>query len=151
MQKNDAQFWQTKSLNQLTKQEWESLCDHCGRCCLLKLENEYTGDYYYTNVICQYQDTEKCQCTHYLDRKSYMPDCLVLTPEILQKSDLTWFPSTCAYRLLSENKPLPWWHPLISGTFETVYQASASIRHRVISENEVDSENLEDYIIEWAE
>ena len=142
-------FWETKSLAELTKTEWESLCDGCGRCCLHKLEDEDTGDIFFTSVSCRLLDTERCRCRHYPERLQYVPDCIVLTPEQLAGSSA--LPTSCAYRRLAEGRGLPEWHPLISGDIESVHQAGMSVRERVISETEVDEENLEDYLLDWPD
>ena len=142
-------FWEEKTLDQLSQQEWESLCDGCARCCLLKLEDEETGELAFTDVVCRYLDSDRCQCTCYQKRKLLVPECLVLTPDQLATEDLSWFPHTCAYRLLSEGKTLPWWHPLVSGNPETVYEAGVSVRYRVISEALID--DIETRIVTWPE
>ncbi len=117
----ETPFWQRKTLAEMNKSEWESLCDGCARCCLNKLENETTGEIQYTDVACRLLDTEECRCVNYDDRKRYVPDCQILTPKTVKR--LSWLPSTCAYRLIDEGKDLQWWHPLVSGDFETVPQA----------------------------
>jgi len=142
-------FWQTKSLTEMTQIEWESLCDGCARCCLIKLMDDDTGEMLHTDVVCRYLDHDHCACTCYHTRQQKVPDCLVLTPDQLHTENLKWFPSTCAYRLLAEGKPLPWWHPLVSGDAETVYHAAASVRFRVISEDQVD--DLESRVVTWPE
>ncbi|MEE2699293.1 MAG: YcgN family cysteine cluster protein [Pseudomonadota bacterium] len=138
-------FWQTKSLDEMSKTEWESLCDGCGKCCLNKLEDEKNGDVQYTSVACRLLDTELCRCTSYDERKRFVPDCQILNPRLVRK--LRWLPSTCAYRLIEEGKDLYWWHPLISNNKESVHKAYASVRGRVVSERETD--NLEGYIVDW--
>ncbi len=142
-------FWKRKTLEEMTPEEWESLCDGCARCCLYKLEDEDTGEIYYTNVICRLLDTFRCRCTAYTERRSLMPTCLVLTPEIVRQ--IQWMPKTCAYRLVHEGKDLEWWHPLVSGDPNTVHQAGISVRYRTQAEADVDMENLEDYIVDWLE
>lgn len=140
-------FWKRKTFEEMTREEWESLCDGCARCCLYKLEDEDTGEIYYTNVICRLLDTYRCRCTHYQDRQTLMPTCLVLTPEMVRQ--LRWMPKTCAYRLLAEGKDLEWWHPLVSGDPNSVHKAGISVRYRTMAESEVDMDNLEDYIVDW--
>lgn len=140
----EAPFWQTKSLTELNDQEWESLCDGCGKCCLHKLEDVDTGEIAFTNVVCRLMDMGTCQCTRYKDRGRLMPDCVILTPEKLEQ--LNWMPSTCAYRLMHEGKPLPDWHPLISGDRDSVHRVGASIRGRAISERRAGP--LEHHILE---
>jgi uncharacterized cysteine cluster protein YcgN (CxxCxxCC family) len=140
-------FWRRKRLGEMSKTEWESLCDGCGKCCLLKLEDEDTGEVSYTDAACKLLDMETCQCTHYLNRKRYVPDCIKLTPKLVDR--LRWMPSTCAYRLLSEGKDLPEWHPLISGDPESVHRAGVSVRGRAVPEAEAGE--LENRIVEWPE
>jgi uncharacterized protein len=140
-------FWKRKTLEEMTPEEWESLCDGCARCCLYKLEDEDTGEIYYTNVVCRLLDTFRCRCTAYNERRTLMPTCLVLTPDIVRQ--IKWMPKTCAYRLVHEGKDLEWWHPLVSGDPNTVHQAGISVRYRTQAEADVDMENLEDYIVDW--
>ncbi|MDX1801731.1 MAG: YcgN family cysteine cluster protein [Marinobacter sp.] len=140
-------FWQRKRLDEMTPAEWESLCDGCGKCCLAKLEDEDTGDVYYTDLVCRFMDQDTCQCTVYDTRLDKVPECIVLTPETL--SDYHWLPYTCAYRTLAEGRPLADWHPLRSGDPETVHEAGVSVRHRVISEGDVAQADWEEHIIHW--
>ncbi|MBE9503432.1 MAG: YcgN family cysteine cluster protein [Proteobacteria bacterium] len=146
MLKEPAPFWKTKSLEEMTAQEWESLCDGCGRCCLNKLEDD-EGNVFYTNVACRLLDDQSCLCKSYEKRSYLVKDCLVLTPEILNR--VSWLPESCAYRLLNEGKALPLWHPLISNEADTVYHARISVRGIVVPEKEVAEEELEDHIIYW--
>ena len=138
-------FWKRKKLHEMTKQEWESLCDGCARCCLLKLEDVDTGNVDYTNAACKLLDTNTCKCKEYSDRKELVPDCIVLSPQNIK--NLKWMPSTCAYRLIAEDKNLAWWHPLLSGDPKTVHQAKISVRNRVV--NEKPDDILEDRIVSW--
>lgn len=142
-------FWQTKTLTEMSSQEWESLCDGCGRCCLHKLEDEDTGDIAYTNVSCHLLDTHQCRCTNYAERQRLVPFCRQLTPETVRQTP--WLPQTCAYRLVAEGQDLAWWHPLVSGDPETVHQAGISVRGYVIPEQLVPLDTLHDYIIDWIE
>lgn len=137
-------FWKRKALEEMTREEWESLCDGCARCCLYKLQDEDTGEIYYTNVVCRLLDTFRCRCTAYMERARLMPTCLVLEPAMVRQ--LKWMPKTCAYRLLAEGKDLEWWHPLVSGNPSTVHAAGISVRYRTQAEKDVDMDNLEDYI-----
>lgn len=122
-------FWKRKSLAEMDAGEWESLCDGCGRCCLIKLEDEDTGAYYFTDIACRLFDAGSCKCRDYPNRDSLVPDCVRLTPDNV--SALGWMPPSCAYRLLSEGKDLPDWHPLVSGRAESVVEAGASVMGRV--------------------
>jgi uncharacterized protein len=140
-------FWRHYTLDELTRPEWEALCDGCGKCCLRKIEYEDTGEVEYTNVSCRLLDTGTCRCTDYPNRKAKVPDCVVITPSGLDRI-LYWMPSTCAYRLMAEGKPLEPWHPLISGRAESVAEAGISLAGRMISESWVDEDDLEDYIVE---
>ncbi|MFA7592656.1 MAG: YcgN family cysteine cluster protein [Thiohalobacteraceae bacterium] len=137
-------FWKTKPLAQMSRAEWESLCDGCGRCCLHKLEDIDSGQLFYTSVVCHLFDDKRCRCTHYADRNRLVPDCLVLTPDNLDGID--FLPETCAYRLLNEGHDLPDWHPLVSGDPESVHRAGISVRGKVISETYVHPDDLANYI-----
>ena len=140
-------FWEVKSLDQMSNQEWESLCDGCARCCLNKLEDWDTGEIYWTNVACQLLDHDTCRCKDYENRKSLMPDCIQLTRKKIK--ELSWLPPTCAYRLLDEGNKLPSWHPLLTGNSDAMREAGISVRGRVIAEEDMDAEDLEKYIVEW--
>jgi len=143
-------FWQTKKLSEMTTEEWESLCDHCGKCCLHKLEDEDTGDIYFTSVACKLIDLDTCRCTHYAERTKLVPECLDLKQYDFAEYD--WLPATCAYRLLNAGEELPAWHPLLSKSTDSVQDAGVSISSYAIGESEVDDiEDLEDHIIEWLE
>jgi len=139
-------FWKTISFDQMTPEQWESLCDGCGRCCLYKFEDVDTHEFFYTNVVCRFLDLETCQCTVYSERKEKMPSCIILSPTRIPK--LTWLPDTCAYRLVNEGKDLPKWHPLVSGDPLTVHQAGISIQNKAIPEQDIDMRDLENYIID---
>jgi uncharacterized cysteine cluster protein YcgN (CxxCxxCC family) len=142
-------FWEVKSLHEMSTVEWESLCDGCARCCLHKLEDEDSGEVHYTSVVCKYLDESKCRCTSYQDRNTLVPDCVWLTPDTA--AEFKWLPTTCAYRLLSEGKELAWWHPLVSGSQETVEEAGISIRGKCVSEAHVHQDGMEERIIRWVE
>lgn len=129
-------FWETKSLAHMTAREWESLCDGCGLCCLVRFEDEESGEIIPTRVHCKLFDPDHCRCTDYANRKRHVPDCIKLTPGNIEK--LPWMPKSCAYRRLDEGKPLPWWHPLITGDPESVHKAGVSIRGQTINEAELD-------------
>ena len=143
-----TEFWKTKSLRELTDEEWEALCDGCGRCCLRKLEDEATGEIYYTDVACHLLDTATCRCTDYSKRLERVDDCVQVSRERLD--ELAWMPDTCAYRLLNENRPLPDWHPLVSGRAESVHEAGISVRNRVVSEHYVHEDDLRNRLIDWV-
>ena len=140
-------FWKTKKLPEMTTEEWESLCDNCGKCCLHKLEDEDSGEIVFTSVACKLINLTTCRCTRYNERTQLVPECLNL-----KQNDFTqyhWLPSTCAYRLLNEDKELPAWHPLVSGSTASVKKAGVSIRSYAIKESM--AVNLEDHIIEWLD
>jgi uncharacterized cysteine cluster protein YcgN (CxxCxxCC family) len=140
-------FWK-KPLEDLTRAEWEKLCDGCGRCCLVKLEDEDTGAFHYTDVACRLLDAGTCRCADYKNRKRRVPDCIRLTPRNVRT--LPWLPPTCAYRLRAEGADLPDWHPLISGDPASVVRAGVSVRGRVAAnEDDVESDDLVDYIVRW--
>ncbi len=141
-------FWKTKTLEQMSAREWESLCDGCGRCCLNKLEDEDTGDTHFTNVGCKLLDGETCRCKDYANRQAKVRDCVRLTPRSVRR--IVWLPPTCAYRLVADGRDLYWWHPLVSGDKETVHTAGVSVRGRVVATEEtVPDERLVDYIVKW--
>ncbi len=140
-------YWRTKTLEEMTRAEWEALCDGCARCCLLKLEDEDTGEIAYTDIACRLLDTGTCRCTRYRQRLRLVPECVDLTPEQVRR--LGWLPSTCAYRLLAEGRDLAWWHPLVSGDPETVHKAGISVRGRVVPERRGD--DPEERIVTWPE
>ena len=141
-------FWQRKTLAEMTPQEWESLCDGCGRCCLHRLEDEDTGEVYTTRVSCKLLDTHSCQCSDYTRRKQLVPDCIQLTPE--DAASFTWLPATCAYRTLAEGRPLASWHPLISGDPDSVHKAGISVQDQVISELQVHPDDFQVHIVTWV-
>ena len=143
--KTQPGFWERKTLAEMTRGEWESLCDGCGKCCLFKLEDEDSGEVYYCNVVCKLFDLEKSRCSDYPNRAVRVPDCAILTVENIP--EFGWMPKTCAYRLLSEDKPLPEWHPLLSGDRDSVYRAGHSVRDRVVLEE--DDMDLEMHITDW--
>jgi hypothetical protein len=141
-------FWLNKSFEEMTEAEWESLCDHCGKCCLHKLEDEDTGDVYYTKVVCRAYDLNGGYCGVYEQRQQHVPECLVIDRKNI--SQYGWLPKTCAYRLLAEGKPLRAWHPLISGTHESIIKAKIAVKGKVLHESQVDADDLEDYVISWV-
>lgn len=145
----ETAFWQRKTLSEMSDVEWESLCDGCGKCCLHKLEDEDTGDVYYTDIACKLLDINTCRCQRYQERKSLVESCLQLSLDNTEA--FYWLPSSCAYRLIIEGKPLYPWHPLISGTPETVHQAGISVRQKVIAEESVAEDDYEERIVYWVE
>ena len=130
------QFWKRKSLSEMTADEWESLCDGCGLCCMLKVQDEDTNDVFYTDVACRLFDIDSCRCTDYANRTKRVPDCLVLTPD--EKDAYEWLPDSCAYRRLANGQELPGWHPLVTGRPESVHEAGISMQGKAISENDAD-------------
>ena len=143
-------FWKVKPLEAMTDAEWESLCDGCARCCLVKLEDEDTGILYPTDVGCTLLDGESCRCRDYALRQAKVPDCVKLTAQTVR--EIPWLPSTCAYRLLAEGRDLYWWHPLVSGTPETVHVAGVSVRGRVSgSEDDFTLGEILERIVTWPD
>ena len=124
-------FWQTKTMQEMTPKEWESLCDGCARCCVYKTEDEETGEIEYSNIACPLLDLESCKCTKYETRQQHEPECATITPENI-KQLATWLPETCAYRLLAEGQDLPSWHPLVTGDIESTKNTGMSVRNRVV-------------------
>ena len=137
-------FWETKTLHEMSTQEWESLCDGCGRCCLYILHNEETGDVFETDVACKLFDAKKRRCTDYENRQTKVPDCVRLTPD--NAGTLHWMPQTCAYRRLANNDPLPDWHPLITGDRDSVVAAGIAVPPDLKREEDIDDDMLEDRI-----
>jgi len=132
----------------MTRVEWESLCDGCAKCCLLKFEDEKTAEIFYSDVACRLLDLRSCRCRDYANRKARVPDCVVLNPRNLKA--LSWMPSTCAYKLVAQGKDLPDWHPLVSKDRRSVHRAGVSVRGRCVSERDVSEEEAEERIIDWA-
>jgi len=140
-----APFWKEKVLEDMSSEEWESLCDGCARCCLVKLEDEDTGKCYLTRLACSLLDIGSCRCSDYENRKVRMSDCISIDPE--KARSLHWLPDTCAYRLVGEGRDLYWWHPLVSGTQETVHAAGISVREWARSEKGVKPSAMHKFII----
>jgi len=138
-------FWQHKTLEQLDLQEWESLCDGCGLCCLQKLEDEDDGAVYYTRIACKLLDLQTCSCSDYPNRKRFVPDCIQLTPA--QADQFQWLPPTCGYRLVNEGKDLPSWHHLGCGDPDAVHRERISQAGRMLSENSVAEDDWEEHLI----
>ena len=151
MSNNTLPFWQNKSLTEMNRDEWESLCDHCGKCCLLKLQDDKASDeeesVYYTNVICNLFDKSDGHCTDYWNREERVPTCIKLTQDNL--ADLEWMPPSCSYKRVMEGRGLAKWHHLITGDKNTIHKKSKSVLGRVVFENEVDEKELEEHIVTW--
>lgn len=145
MSPTESPFWITIPLESMSSEKWESLCDGCAKCCLQKVEDEETREIFYTNIVCDLLDLELCRCTHYRERSKLVPNCVTLKPKDL--ADPYWLPQTCAYRLVAEGKPLPDWHPLVSGDPNSVEKAGHSIRGKVVRESEAD--DWEHHLIDW--
>lgn len=143
--KPDKPFWETKTLDEMTQSEWESLCDGCGLCCLNKLQDEDTDEIVYTRVVCRYSDISTAQCTDYANRSVNVPSCVQLTKERVAEFD--WLPDSCAYRIIFRGQPLPEWHPLVSGQAGSVKAAGIGIAAIpvVVDTGDLD---LEDYLME---
>jgi uncharacterized cysteine cluster protein YcgN (CxxCxxCC family) len=140
-------FWKTTALDDMSTDEWESLCDGCGQCCLIKLEDEDTGQIAVTRLACKLLDLGTCQCSNYAARQDHVNDCVKLTPDDVRR--ITWLPETCAYRLVAEHKDLSWWHPLVSGTEMTVFEAGIAIRGSAIREKKVRVDRYPSHIVGW--
>jgi len=142
-----SNFWEEKTLSQMNSAEWESLCDGCGKCCLNKIIDDDTEELHFTNVACHLLHTKTCQCRKYDKRFKLVKDCVKVSLDDIDQ--FHWLPGSCAYRLLVENKPLPVWHPLLTGSKSAMHTGGFSIRGKIISENAIDPDNLEDYIAIW--
>ncbi len=147
-EKQNYNFWEELSLEQMSRDQWEMLCDGCGRCCLHKFEDEDSGEIFFTDVACRYLDEETCSCSHYNSRQTYVPNCLSIDSDWGDK--FNWLPSTCAYRLLYEKKSLHDWHPLVSGNKESVHLAGISVRGRTFSDADINNEQTYLHVIEWV-
>ena len=145
--KSDPAFWKTKNMAEMSRTEWESLCDSCGKCCCIRLEDEDTGAIYVTDVACKLFDPNSCRCGDYANRSDLVPDCVTLTP--VNVSQLKWMPQTCAYRLISEGKDLPEYHHLVTGSRETIHDVGMSVQDAVTSEVLVDEDDIPTRIVIW--
>lgn len=141
-------FWKVKALDEMSPEQWEALCDGCGRCCLEKLEDEDSGEIHYTNLSCRLLDTDQCRCGDYSNRTALVDTCMQLTAANV--GQCTWLPDTCAYRILAAGGELHWWHPLVSGTPDSVHEAGISVRGKCISGEYVNPEQWEDHVIRWV-
>ncbi|MGU9961856.1 MAG: YcgN family cysteine cluster protein [Candidatus Puniceispirillales bacterium WSBS_2018_MAG_OTU23] len=140
-------FWQVTALSDMTDDEWESLCDGCGKCCVIKLEDIDTSVIHYTDVGCRLLDGDTCQCKDYSNRKAIVPDCVILTPKNLE--EISWMPMSCAYRRLSEGRGLPEWHPLITGDKDSTHKAGMSVRGKIFTESDIADDDYPDHITDW--
>ncbi|HFB54823.1 MAG TPA: YcgN family cysteine cluster protein [Hellea balneolensis] len=142
-----SEFWKHKSMSEMTEQEWESLCDGCGKCCCLRMEDEDTGAIYVTDISCKLFDRHACQCGDYQNRVKQVPDCVQLTPE--NSGKLKWMPHTCAYRLVANGKDLFDWHHLISGSRDTVHEVGMSVRDETLDERDIPESEHVQHIVVW--
>jgi len=142
-------FWEEKTLAEMDDEEWELLCDGCARCCMIKLENEDDGSVHYTSLVCNLLDTDHCRCTRYPERHKLVKDCIELAPDVV--GSLRWLPASCAYRRIEEGKPLLPWHPLISGSSQSVHEAGISVKGQVIPVRLVDEDEHQEHIVDWIE
>ncbi|MGD9967173.1 MAG: YcgN family cysteine cluster protein [Hyphomonadaceae bacterium] len=140
-------YWRRKTLTEMNEREWEALCDRCGKCCVISIEDTDSGELFLTDVSCKLFDAKSCGCSDYANRKHYVPDCVKLTPKNVAKLD--WLPRTCAYRLVSEGKDLYWWHPLLSGDGNTVHVAKVSVRNKTRPEGRLKMPGLIKRITKW--
>ncbi|HIP94826.1 MAG TPA: YcgN family cysteine cluster protein [Leucothrix sp.] len=145
-------FWKTKSLIEMSREEWESLCDHCGKCCLIKLqdsndENDEALSVYYTNIVCNLFDMQTGHCSDYQNRETLVPTCLRLTQDNLEQ--IEWLPPSCAYRCIMEGRGLADWHHLVSGDKNTIHQTGNSVLRKIVFEKDTEEEQLEEHIVEW--
>ncbi len=140
-------FWKQKSLSEMSVEEWESLCDRCGKCCVLKIEDVDTGKVHYTDVACRLLDCGNATCTDYANRRTHVPDCITLSPQNLDR--LTWMPDSCAYRIISQGGDLPSWHPLVGGDPAGPKRAGATVAGRVFPEDSVEEDDMIDHITKW--
>lgn len=139
-------FWEKYALEDMNKAEWEAICDGCGKCCLVKLEDFDTAAVEYTNIACRLFDDGTCRCSQYEIRKTIVKDCVVLTPEKLEEA-CYWLPSSCGYKLLHEGYELPLWHPIFTGNRDAMHSEGASMINKTVPEYEVDEEDYEDYVV----
>ncbi|MBO2675366.1 YcgN family cysteine cluster protein [Shewanella algae] len=138
-------FWLTKTLAEMTPDEWESLCDGCGKCCLNKLIDDETDELYYTNAACKLLSDKDCSCIHYEKRFEFVPLCTAVTATNI--GELDWLPDSCAYRRLYQGRPLPSWHPLLTGSKDAMHEVGMSVKGKTLCESKV--RDLEDHIVLW--
>ena len=142
-------FWEDKLLSDMSTEEWESLCDGCARCCMIKLEDETTGEVSYTAAVCHLLDSDSCRCTKYSQRSLLVANCVNLTPD--RTVEFHWLPRSCAYRAIAEGRELEAWHPLLSKDPESVHRADISVRDKVVTEDLIHEDELEDMIVQWVQ
>ena len=140
-------FWKTTPLSDMSPDEWEALCDGCGKCCVIKLEDVDDGTIYYTDIGCKQLDTSSCRCKDYSNRKAIVPDCVILKPDSLDA--LPWMPTSCAYRLINEGQDLPRWHPLITGNAQSTHDAGQSVKDKIFTEGDIAEDDYPDHIKNW--
>ena len=140
-------FWEEKKLNEMSFEEFEALCDNCGRCCLVKLEDEDSGEILISDVHCKLFDADICRCADYENRQEIVPDCVKLTPNNIKS--INWIPYSCAYRTLAENRALAAWHPLVSGNPETVEKAGMSVKGLTVCETKIKPNEWVEHITQW--
>jgi uncharacterized cysteine cluster protein YcgN (CxxCxxCC family) len=143
-----SKFWREKSLFEMSVDEWESVCDGCGKCCLQQLEDESSGELVFTDLACDLLDTKACRCTDYENRRIRVPDCMTLNKSNVAEC-AAFAPPSCAYRLLLQGEDLPSWHHLQSGHRNSIHAAGRSVAEKVINKSQVADEELEDHIVDW--
>ena len=144
----EAPFWQTKSLLDMSHDEWESICDGCAKCCLTQLQDEDSDLLVFTDVACNLLDDGTCQCKDYKNRSIKVPSCITMNPENV--SEVAEFaPPSCSYRLLLAGETLPQWHHLNTGSKDSIHESGNSVRYRVRFQSDIDVDDIEDYIVDW--
>ena len=146
--KSAERFWETKTLFEMTRDEWESICDGCAKCCLTQLQDEESEQLVFTNVACDLLNENTCLCTNYENRSDRVPSCVTMDAGNVQQA-AEFAPPTCAYRLLIQGEQLPEWHHLLSGDKEAVHANKKSVKGRVVFQRDVDEQDYEDYIVDW--
>ncbi len=145
---DDTPFWQSKTLLEMTHEEWESVCDGCAKCCLTQLQDEDTELLVFTDVACDLLDDQSCRCSDYTHRSIRVPSCVTMNKHNVADA-VEFAPPSCAYRLLYQGEQLPNWHHLRSGSKKTVHQNGHSVRHRIRYQRDISDEDIQDYIVEW--